>query len=81
VSGAVNLKLYDMENAQPKVTSVNVVDSDLFARLRSLPARSRLDLLEFLGASAIENAQIEKMIDDLSHSIEEKRRLRLQKAN
>ena len=63
------------------VTAVNAMDSDLYARLMLLPGGARLDLLEFLGATPIEEAEIEKLIDDLSNSIAAKRRKRLQKAS
>ena len=42
------------------------IDPDQFARIMSLPEGERVDLLEFLGATPVANAQIERLIVEVS---------------
>jgi hypothetical protein len=55
---------------------VKTIDPDLFAKLMSLPEMARHDLLEFLGATPVATEQLDKMIDDITHSIQNSRKLR-----
>lgn len=55
------------------VTVLNRIDPDLYARLMSLSAGARSDVLEFLGAEPSAKANVDEFIEELSTSIEEKK--------
>ena len=46
------------------------IHPNLFARLMRLPEHARTDLLEFLGATPIADAQLSVMIEDIAGKVE-----------
>ncbi|MGL4312201.1 MAG: hypothetical protein ACRCSU_17095 [Paracoccaceae bacterium] len=46
------------------------IHPNLFARLMRLPHHARTDLLEFLGATPIADAQLSVMIEDIAAKVE-----------
>ncbi|MGC9420296.1 MAG: hypothetical protein ACP5EN_15145 [Rhodovulum sp.] len=52
---------------------MRTIHPTLFNRLMRLPAGIRTDLLEFLGATPVANAQLERMLRDVDNQIEQGR--------
>ncbi len=48
---------------------MHTIDPGLFAKLMRLPDAMRIDLLEFLGATPVEEAQLSAMIDDMAEAL------------
>ncbi len=44
------------------------IDPDLFARLMGLARLDRRDLLEFMGETPIEKAELERLIDEMAQT-------------
>lgn len=53
---------------------MRMIDPGLFTRLMRLPDAARGDLLEFLGATPVGDAQLSEMIERLTARIEPERR-------
>lgn len=51
---------------------MTTIAPDVFTKLMTLPAGQRLDLLEFLGATPVEEAQLTQLIESIEKSIAEK---------
>lgn len=60
---------------------MNTIDPDLFAKLMSLPDGDRTDLLEFLGATPVDQEQLNTMIGEIENSILDKRNARVAAVN
>ncbi|TCP40470.1 hypothetical protein [Rhodovulum marinum] len=52
---------------------MRTIHPTLFNRLMRLPAGIRTDLLEFLGATPVADAQLERMLRDVDHQMEQSR--------
>lgn len=50
----------------------------LFARVMALPDAAREDLLEFLGASPVDDACLDKLIDEVAERVEASRKKQLE---
>ena len=48
---------------------LHTINPGLFAKLMRLPDAVRIDLLEFLGATPVADAQLSAMIDDMAEAI------------
>lgn len=46
------------------------IHPNLFTRVMQLPAAIRCDLLEFLGATPVADAQLERMLNDVTRTLE-----------
>lgn len=53
---------------------MRTINPGLFARLMRLPDAARTDLLEFVGATPVADAQLSHMIDAISDKITSERR-------
>lgn len=53
---------------------LHTINPGLFAKLMRLPDSARADLLEFLGATPVADAQLSVMIDDVVESLRSDRR-------
>ncbi|WP_166418483.1 hypothetical protein [Cochlodiniinecator piscidefendens] len=51
---------------------MKAIDPDLFTKLMTLPQGKRMDLLEFLGATPVGNAQLNRLIEDIESSLTKK---------
>lgn len=52
---------------------MRTIDPGLFARLMRLPEAARTDLLEFLGATPVADAQLSAVIDSIAERIRRER--------
>ncbi|SIO52747.1 hypothetical protein SAMN05444722_3117 [Rhodovulum sp. ES.010] len=53
---------------------MRTIHPNLFTRLMRLPAAVRIDMLEFLGATPVADAQLERMLHDVDRLLEDDRR-------
>jgi hypothetical protein len=53
---------------------LHTINPGLFAKLMRLPDTARTDLLEFLGATPVADAQLSAMIDDMAETLRTDRR-------
>ncbi|WP_146188813.1 hypothetical protein [Albidovulum aquaemixtae] len=53
---------------------MRTINPTLFARLMRLPAPERADLLEFVGATRLDDAHLSAMIEDMAVRIDADRR-------
>lgn len=65
----VNRKLCDEAYFFPRVSILLTINPGLFARVMRLPDSARTDLLEFLGATPIADAQLSHMIDGIAEKL------------
>lgn len=49
---------------------MRAIHPNLFARLMQLPPGIRSDVLEFVGATPVADAQLERMLNDIWRSLE-----------
>lgn len=54
---------------------MRTINPGLFARLMRLPDFARADLLEFLGATPLADAQLSAMIDDFAEKLRAERQV------
>lgn len=65
----VNRKLCDEPYFFPRVSILHTINPGLFARVMRLPDSARTDLLEFLGATPVADAQLSHMIDGIAEKL------------
>ena len=74
----VNRKLSNIVRFVVRVTILLTINPGLFARLMRLPDSARTDLLEFLGATPVADAQLSEMIETVATNASiERRQVRL----
>ncbi len=74
----VNRKLSNRDRFVVRVTILLTINPGLFARLMRLPDSARTDLLEFLGATPVADAQLSEMIETVATNASiERRQVRL----
>lgn len=77
----VNHKLCGKDGFFPRVTILRTINPGLFARLMRLPDSARTDLLEFVGATPVADAQLSHMIDMIAEKLRTERRSSRLEAN
>jgi hypothetical protein len=70
----VNRKLSDRDRFVVRVTILLTINPGLFAKLMRLPDSARTDLLEFLGATPVADAQLSEMIETVATNASGERR-------
>lgn len=64
-----------------RVNILRTINPGLFARLMRLPDSARADLLEFVGATPVADAQLSQMIDTIAEKMRSERRIPLLEVN